>query len=228
MGVQMKIYDIDFGFVEIPENSIVEKIICKYDGICTIYFYDRPSKKLSVGCSPYNYQYGIPLSEDSTKLFVGSWEKGIYTYDVNTGELLWKYKQGRIRNIFVYSNFLIALRANNSIVKLDIETGELLAIVKSGTLEHIFDLSLPYIFADTISGRHCVIDVKNMIVVKKYTSKIVNPFNCLSLMIRNVTLQHKEITIYGIEEYPQKIFDSKTLVGGTQFIRKIDNNFDMS
>ncbi len=224
----MQIEYIENGFLEVVNNNIVEKIICDYDGYCTIYFFNKPLRKINVGCSVFNRQYGIPISEDGNKLFVGSWEKGLYAYDITSGKVLWRFKPGKIRNIFVQSKYLIALRAYTSIIKIDINTGELLAEIKSGTIEHIFNIGLPYVFADTIAGKHCVVDTEKMIIFKKYSSKITNPADCLSLMIQNVELQGGKLIISGIEEYPQKTLLEKHMhiLGGKSFRRKIDPNFE--
>ena len=221
----MRIENIDFGFVEVIEHSGIEKIICKYNGICTIYFYDRPPCQINIGCSSFNAQYGIPISEDGRKLFVGSWEMGLCAYDILSGTQLWKYKSGKIRNIFVYPDFLIVARAYSSVVKVDIETGTLLSEIRSGTLERIFKLDTSFIFADTISGKHSVIDIDKMCVVKKYPAKIINPHNCLSLMVRDAVLKENILTIIGLEEYPQKNFTPNTFVRCKPFSRIIDPNF---
>lgn len=221
----MKIANTKMGFVEIIEKAGLERIECNYDGVCTVYFYERPPKELNIGCSFYNSQYGIPVSEDGKRLFVGSWETGLCAYDILSGVLLWRFKPGKIRHIFVYSDFLIVSRAYTSVVKIDIETGKMLAEVRSGTLERIFNLGAPYIFVDGLSGKHGVIDVEKMTVVRKYASKIVNPSECLSLMIREVVLQDNAITILGMEEYPQKNYDAKMLTGGKPFSRIIDPSF---
>ena len=221
----MKIENTTSGFVETIEKAGIERIECNYNGICTVHFYDRQPRALSVGCSFFNSQYGIPVSQDGTRLFVGSWEAGLCAYDIFSGTLIWRHKPGKIRNILVYPSFLIVSRAYTSIVKIDIQTGKVLAEIRSGTLEHIFDLGAPYIFADTISGKHCIIDTEKMIVVKKYASKVVNPSDCLSLIVRNAVLQDNVITISGLEKYPQKNLDAKILIGGTPFSRVIDPNF---
>jgi len=220
----MKIEHIDYGFIETFENDTVEKIVCRYNGTCTVYFYDKPPRELTVECGYFNSQYGIPISKDGTKIFVGSWENGLCAYDIISGKMLWRFKPGKIRNIFVYSKFLIISRAYTSVVKIDIDTGEMLASIRSGTIRNIFDLEDTYIFADTISGKHSIIDIEKMVVVKKYAPKIINPLGCLSLIVTNVALQHDILTICGIEEYPQKNFDPKVLTG-THFSRIIDTKF---
>lgn len=221
----MKIEDIDFGFVEKIENPVIEKIVCRYNGTCTVFFYDKPSRELNVGCDAFNRQYGIPVSEDGTKLFVGSWEKGLYAYDVGSGEMLWKYKPGKIRNIFVYSNYLIVSRAYAAVVKIDIDTGEMLGTINSGTLDHIFDLGYPYVFADTMSGKYSIIDVEKMVISKKYLPKIINPLQCLGITITDAALEGKTVTVSGFEQYPQKSFDPKGLLG-KNFSRIVDEDFN--
>lgn len=221
----MKKENTKTGFVQKIEKAGLERIECNYKGTCTVYFYDKSPLELNVGCSFYNSQYGIPVSNDGKKLFVGSWETGLCAYDILSGALLWRFKPGKIRNIFVYTDYLVVLSAYTSVVKIDIETGKMLAEVRSSTLERIFDIGAPYIFADRLSGKYGVIDVEKMTVVKKYASKTVNPSECLSLMIGEVVLQDNAITILGMEEYPQKNFDSKILTGGKPFSRIIDPSF---
>ena len=222
----LKIESIDGGFIEYIDNSPIEKIICKYDCACTIYYRDKSSKSVNAKCSVYNRQYGIPVSNDGTRLFVGDWEKGIYAYDILSGRILWQFMSSRIRNIFVYSEFLVVARAHKGVDKVDLETGKLCASIKSGTLEHIFDLTFPFVFADTISGKHCVIDIEEMRIKKKYSLKVINPFQCLSLMIKDVYLHNNSIIILGTENYPQKKYDSKCAIGGNAFSREIDSCFN--
>ena len=200
-----------------------------YDGKCTVYFRDKTTKELDVGCDSYNSQYGIPLSEDGSKLFVGSWakdfggnKKGLHAYDINSGALLWRVNEGKIRHIFVYTNYLIALKAYACIFKIDIDSGAILGQIKSGTIENIFNLGFPYVLADTMSGKLSVIDVEKMLIVRKYSTKTVNPFECLSCVIREAVLNDNKLTIYGFEEYPNKNYD---ISGSNEFCRIIDTDF---
>ena len=222
----MKMIDDEFGFEESIKSGVVDRIFCRYDGNCRIYYNDKSYKQLKIMCSFYNSQYGIPISKDGTTLFVGSWENGLTAYDVISGGVLWKYKPGRVRNILVFSDFLIISRANTAVEKIDVKTGELLASIRSGTLERVFDLGFPFIFADTISGKHCIIDILQMEIIKKYSSKTVNPNRCLSIIITDVVLKNNSITISGTEQYPNKHFDAKVLDGTEAFSRVIDNSFD--
>jgi len=227
--MKMNIKETKQGFVETIENGIVEKLVCEYsesgDSKCTVYFCNQMRRTLNVKCSVFNRQYGIPITEDGSMLFVGSWEDGLFAYSIISGKVLWQFRPGKIRNIFVYQDHIIAARAYSSVVKIDINTGKLLAEIKSGTLEHIFNLGFHYVFAVTMSGKHCIIDIEKMLIVKKYDTKIINPLCCLSLMIQDVVLQNNKLTISGIEEYPQKTYNPKIFAKGEYFSRIIDNEF---
>lgn len=222
----MKIIATDYGFVEYLDNPNIEKIIFYYNMSSVVYYHDKSKKNIDITCSSFNRQYGIPVSSDGTKLFLGSWEKGVYAYSIQSGEMLWRFRSSRIRNIIVYPDYVVVLRANKEICKVNINTGVLCDTIKSGTLEHIFDLGFPFIYAETLSGRHTVIDVEKMVAVKKYTPKIINPHDCLSLVISGVSLQNNTIVISGTEAYPKKSTKLATTLGEVIFSREIDSNFD--
>jgi hypothetical protein len=228
----VRIEDAEDGFVEMIENGVVEKVVCRYDGVCTVHFYNRLPRDLDVGCSVYNRQYGIPVSEDGRRLFVGSWrmglggrEKGLMAYDIDSGSLLWRFPEGRIRTILVHLGNLIVLRANASVVKLDIDNGTVLGQIRSTTIEHLFDLGSPYALVDTIAGKPSVVDTDRMLILKKYGPKIVNPANCLLVTIRGADLQDEELTIFGVQDYPNRDYASSD---PQKFRRVIDAQFGAS
>ena len=226
------------GFVEFFENGSIEKVVCNSyyrpdtdsnEGICTVHFYGKPPKELNIGCDSYNSQYGIPVSEDGTKLFIGSWykglggyEKGLLAYDIDSGSVLWRFKEGKIGAIFVYGKYLIVEKAYTAVYKLDIDNGGILAKISSTTLQQLFHLEYPYVFGDTISGKRSVINVESMEVVKKYNTKVVNPFDCLGLVIQDVSINRNTLVISGFEECPNRNYSIK---GTKDFVRVIDNDF---
>ena len=211
------------GFLQHYDNPLMDKIQYKSDGSCTVYFKDGSIKDHFIDCETvFNHQYGIPASKDGKLLFVGSWEKGLTAYDTVTGEKKWKYRPGSNRNIFVYSDFLVMCRGNRALVKLDLLTGEVLWEQKSGTLEHIYRLDDRYIYAETLRGKHCVLDVTTMEVVKKYPPKTVNPSNCLSHVIREACLQDGRLFIEGFENYPNRNYRDSCQ---SNVYREIDPDF---
>lgn len=223
----MQIELIDGGFIQIIENDTVKKIVCNYDGKCTVYFNDKPPNELNIGCTVFNRQYGIPVSEDGKKLFVGSWEKGIHAYDTASGSLLWTLPEKKIRNIFAYLNHLIALKANAAVIKVDIDSGTVLGQVKSGAIENAYDLGFPYALVDTVKGSLCILDVEDMKIVKnygsKYGSKLVNPTKSLSIAIQDATLKGDTLTISGVEQ--ENYSTTFSLSNNKPFSRVIDTDF---
>jgi len=212
-------------------GEIIETDIHKNFGTCTVYFHHKPPKELSnvPFDTVYNRQYGMPVSEDGSKLFVGHWQKvrgkvknGLQAYDIESDSLLWWLNEGKIRQIFLYSNYLIALQVDGAIFKVDIDNGEMLGQIKSGTLEDMFELDKPYVLVNAIRGKLCVVDTETMTVVKTYgdpfRSPIINPSNYFSLMIWDAVLQDNVLTISGAESNE---------VVGEPFSRVIDTSFSV-
>jgi|GEM_PF-2093005 len=220
----MRIKYIDGGFIEIIENGIVEKVICDYDGVCTVYFYDKPPKELNVGCSSYNRQFGMPVSDDGCKLFVSSWEKGLFAYDIMSGSVLWQLKDKKITSIVVHPTYVVTRKDETSIIKLDIESGKVLAEIKSGTIVSQFDLGGSYILVNSIKGKLSVVDTEKMLIIKKYSPKVVNPSNCLSMLIQNAVLKGNVLIVSGVEDYPNKEYG---VSAPRPFERVIDADFDI-
>jgi len=226
----MKIENIVGGFTQCFDNTVVERIVCEYEkGICTVFFYDKSPKELHIGCDSYNSQYGIPISCDGSKLFIGAWakgfgglNKGIQAYEIESASALWRFNEGKIREIFVYPNYLIVSKALSNIFKIDINNGAVLDSIKSGTIESLYDLGFPYVLANTISGKLSVVDVEKMLVVKKYSKKITNPSNYLCHVIRDVTLRDNVLLISGFEDNPDY---SAEFTAPNDFERVIDTDF---
>jgi len=198
---------------------------------CTVHFHNHQSEKLyNIKFSAFsNSHYGIPVSKDGSKLFVDAWEngisglkKGISAYDIASDSLIWRFSEGRIGRIFVYSNYLVFFKSLNSIFKVDIDSGAVLGSIKSGTIESLYDLGFPYALANTISGKLSVVDVEKMLVVKKYSKKITNPSNYLSHVIRDVTLRDNMLLISGFEDNPDY---SAEFTAPNDFERIIDTDF---
>ena len=259
----MKIEDIKGGFVQYFDNKLIEKITWvgeyikvgtytvlgnggklievdkyKFEGTCTIHFHGKPAKEFSNDiidfCTVYNSQYGIPISNDGKKLFVGSTykvedgvRKGLRAYDTETGEMIWRLNEGNIANIFVYDNYIVFLKAYASVFKVDINNGDILGQVKGSTVEQIFDLGNPYVLADAPVGNLKVIDTEKMLVVKKYTPKITNPLKCGSFRLGGAKLRDNSLTIFGYE-YPPNATKNTDNMFGWPFERIIDTAFHSS
>ena len=181
----------------IMEGKVTEWDKIEYVGTCTIHYHHKPPKEFNhISFDGYNSQYGMPVSTDGSKLFIGSWEKtlngvkrGLRAYDIESGALLWRLNEGKIRNIFVYSDYLIAIQADVSVFKIDINSGEVLEKIKSGTIEQQFEVvGSPYIFVDSIGGKLSIVDPETMLVIKKYHRQLPG-------FIKSVHLQDNILTV---------------------------------
>lgn len=212
----------DAGFLQHYQNPLIDRIQFKFDGRCTIYFKDGNTADHFVDCEVvYNEQFGIPISQDGKLLFVSSWEKGLTAYNTIASEKMWHFRSTRIMDVFSYTDFLVALRYGKALLKIDLTSGALLQELKSGTLEDIHRLDDKYFFADRLRGKYCVMDAMTMEIVKTYSPKVVNPWNCLSHVIRNAFLRDGRLYIEGFEDYP-----NRTAVSCQRsFEREIDPDF---
>jgi len=55
----------------------------------------------------------------------------------------------------------------------------------------------PYVLADVPVRKMLAIDTDKMVIIKKYGNKIVNPSNCLGMVIWNVALKDNVLSISG-------------------------------
>ena len=218
----MRIEFFENGFTQHLNHKHVEKILCKYDEGCTVYYYNEPPKFLAVECEVYNRRLGFPVSEDGTMLFTTSWENGLTAYRIADGSIVWRYKRTRMKNIFTYPSYVIASRYGKSIIKYDLNTGEILGEINSGTIEDVWKLTSPYILVEMIRGKLSVVNTETMTVVKVYKQDVINPNHCLAQIILGYQLKDNVLSIYGSEEYPN--YDD-TIVGDISYNRVIDSDF---
>lgn len=227
----MRIEKFKGGFTTYFQDHIVNKVVSYYDRTCVIHYTDGSQRTIEFTgkdvVDSYNAQFGVPVSDDGSKLFLSSWENGLAAFDTATNAVLWRYKRTRITNSVVYRSYLVAKRDCESILKFDIETGEVLAVAKSGTLERMFHLVGQYILVDTYRGKLSVIDTENMTVVKQFPQKLINPFECLSFVIREAEFKENKVIIRGFEGMPRKEFipELNLMMTSSDFERELD--FDL-
>ena len=75
----------------------------------------------------YNGQFGLSVSLDGRFVFVQSWEKGLFCYNAQTGDLVWRSKRRfGITNIYVNEKTVFCHQHDKALQLLDIETGEVI------------------------------------------------------------------------------------------------------
>ena len=228
--------------IKVAYGKTLEVDNIEFHGTCVVYFHSKQPKELKVDLNAVQHSgCGIPVSEDGSKMFVVPWENvidgkrvGLWAYDIDTGTLLWSFPKGNVGSISVYDDYIVilggGLAPRMSIFKLDINTGEVLGELKSGTLETLFELSGSYLLANSFRGKLSVVDVESMSVVKNYgsifKSRVINPSNCLGIVITEATVQDNTLVISGFESSPNGVYDNNDFEG-KPFTRVIDDNFEL-
>ncbi|MBO4414129.1 MAG: hypothetical protein IKX86_04545 [Clostridia bacterium] len=215
----MKIRCVKSGFVETPDNPLISKLIIQYDNDteshCTVVFKNKKICKMRIRCSVYNSQYGLQVSRDGTLLFSGTWEDGIYAYDIETGTLLWRFPKGKARTMIVSGDDLVVARAYSSVFKLNIYSGEKRETeITTRTLENIYHLSKDLFFLNSYRGRCCIIHYKDFAIEHTFAKAETNPQKCLSFFINNVELsKDNHVVIKGYEDFPNFRYNANSLIG---------------
>ena len=215
-----------------PDSPHVDRVLLEYDtgwleydtGRCTVFFRDGSTSSFAWKWEYYHvFIYGLCFSEDGKILYTGDWYKGLYAIDSRSGETLWRYRPAKIRGIYVFPGYLLALRRLSSLVKLDLHTGELLGEFTGRSLEHCWLLDERHVLLDSKNGRLCAVDTETLKTVKTYrisgAGSAINPRDCLSLVIRKAWLEKGKLLISGFEEYPGRDYSA---AGTTQFVRELD------
>ena len=231
-GMYVRVEKFKGGFTTYFQDHTVSKVVSYYDKTCVIHYTDGSQRTIELTgkdvVDVYNSQFGVPVSDDGSKLFLSSWENGLAAFDTGTNAVLWRYKRSRITKVFIFPDYLVTKRRYESILKFDIDTGELLGMVKSGTLERMFHLVGQYVLVDSYRGKLSIIDTENMTVVKQFPQKLINPFECLSFVIREAEFKENKVIIRGFEGMPRKEFipELNLMMTSSDFERELD--FDLS
>ena len=228
-------FKVGTNIIRVNNGKLLEVDEHEFRGTCTIHYRAKPPKEFDNSIIDFDTlhgsSYGMPISNDGKKLFVGSWykvedgvKKGLRAYDTETGALLWRLNEGKIRHIFVYDDYLIVLQAYSAVLKVDINSGEVLGRLKSRDAEKIFDLGTPsFILLDLNASRLRVVDTEKMQIVKKYSPSITDPSNCV-FSFERAELRDNTLIVSGFEQPPDMDFEPDD-PRGIPFERVIDTDF---
>jgi hypothetical protein len=221
-GDNLNIVNTDTGFIHYYEDEVFSHIEWeRTTGNLKLNFSNGSQTVVASKCSIYNSQYGIPISKEHMKLFVSSWEQGLFCYDAITGDLVWQLKMPRITKVFIFSDYVITQKYGESILKVDIRTGEVINQLRGKSIECFFNVTGNLLFVGRINRAFCLLDADQFRVVKKYNEMLINPRQCLSLLIQSVAIKDHALTIEGLEQYSNKNFSSKEQY---RFTRLIDES----
>lgn len=186
-----------------PEIEAIRRVEVLYDsGQCTILFRDGTSSSFLHDWEAYHVAYyGLSFTRDGKTVFTGSWEKGVYALDTASGKIIWHYRCTKIRELFAFSNYLVAMRFGDSLCKIDSTAGTLLGRLSGSAFESCWRLDDKHILIESKYGKLCVVDTDLMQIVHKYGAQVFNPNGCIGLVIQNAWKKNGSVMISGIEEY---------------------------
>jgi len=190
------------GFAETFQQGDIAQIMFFYGGTCEIRYQDGSAAVLSVPTSPYNSQYGVPVSSDGSMLFVADWDAGVSTYAVMSGRKIWSVSEKRIRNIDVFNGYIVMVKYNAALLKADELTGKQITQLK-GRFSHSFRIDDSHLLLETNSGTLCLVNTDELTIVKRYLQRVCNPEKFLSWCIQGAFVKDGKLSIYGFEQYPQ-------------------------
>lgn len=121
----------------------------------------------------YNGQFGLSVSLDGRFAFVQFWEKGLFCYNAQTGDLVWRTKRRLgVTNIYVDEKTILCHQHDRALQLLDIETGE---VVKEKTPARAWGftyLQEGYIICHTSARKWEIIRTEDLETVEEIPDKL--------------------------------------------------------
>lgn len=217
----MEIKRIDAGMrITYSNQANISYVSIDFSGYCKIY--DKQEEVSpqfqTVASVVFNQQYGIPLSLDGTKMYVGNWEKGLFCYETSGGKLLWKKGPGRVRTILIKDSYLIVEMGGRGIYKRDSNTGELLSEYKISFCDEMLYLGNDSILVDPRKGYYRVLKIPELELIHQIHWSLLNPNECLSFSILDAWFIDCYLVIEGWERHKNRNPDDEET---NHFKRKI-------
>lgn len=199
----------------------IQEVRFDNDGFCQII--SKTNKVLSefqTVCSPpYNHQYGVPISNDGKFIFIGNWEKGLFCYSVYNGNLVWKQKPGKVRNIITTSDMLLVEVCDKGIQKRAVDTGDLISEIKMKNIQFLHAISENEIFTGYIKNKYFIYEIPSLYEKYSISEAVLNPNKCFSFNILKSIKENGNLLIAGWEQYPNMNYQ---INGITNFERTIE------
>ena len=230
---------------EYPQNLYIEKTVAfgyqlddnlKFTEMGNLTIYMRDGRSYSFDCwvdTIYCGQFGINVSEDGTRIYVISDEKGLWCYSCD-GKIIWKTRYTSVGDVIVNSNGTITCITSTKIIQLD-ENGKLInnrkilpyyaskasenilyvalselkvALLDCETLDIIWETSLKKMNLD--SSREAII-YKNILIISgiRGTRILYVPVDLPDTIIKNC-------------RYDESLFQN---IGFSGFIKALENNW---
>jgi hypothetical protein len=186
------------------EHMSVEKVFV--DGeTSSITIYNKDGTKSSIihrdgddDVGVYQRQYGLSLSADGQALYIQSWERGLYAYDVRSGKRLWRTKLARVLRVAVLENSLVCTISGKGLRRLNPATGEVVEKHLCGEAKVVF-LPNKQAFYGPYRQRWKLIALDNFSTLAEYADRDINVHQSLSFVVSEVQIESNHLKLLGFQ-----------------------------
>ncbi|WP_347490982.1 hypothetical protein ABDB91_07435 [Desulfoscipio sp. XC116] len=144
--------------------------------------------------------YGTPISPDGKYLFIGTWDKGLFCYDIDNRNLKWKKTPAKVRQVIAKDEFLVIEMCDRGIYKRHIETGELLSEIKMSNIRFMYRISDNEIFTGTKRDKYFIYEIPSLTeksVMKKSSLTNINIYEAINIL--DAKKENGKLVISGTE-----------------------------
>lgn len=154
----------------------------------------------------YLKQFGISLTYDAKYFFIQSWELGLYCFELETGFLMWHYKQKQAYDLVIRKNTVICRFLDKGIKVLDIQSGKQLINYPLGYDKVFLPITDDFYLVGPQRGKYHIIDGDTRRVYS-IPYKFMNPHLFDNFIINDVSFVTGGIEIEGFEYYLKDFMD---------------------
>ena len=189
--------------VKYKNGPITEALVEDNPSKLTFFFCDgrvlshNIAKKFDLN-SAFISQFGISVSEDAALFFIQSWGKGLFCFDMQTGDLRWHYKLKRAYNLVVLPDVVICRFMENCVMSLDILTGEMRNRIPLGYSTKFVPINDNRYLIGPKHGKYYIID-ENLSNITTLRSEDLNPNNYETFLLLEANAVPEGIEIHGFE-----------------------------
>jgi hypothetical protein len=146
----------------------------------------------------YQRQYGLSLSLDGQVLYVQSWERGLYAYDVRNGKRLWRAKLTRVLRVAVLENSLVCMISGNGLRRLNPATGDIIEKHLCGEAK-VFFLPNKQAFYGPYRRLWKLIALDNFSTLAECADRDINVHQTLLFVVSEVHIESNQLKLLGFE-----------------------------
>ncbi len=119
----------------------------------------------------YTDQFGIAVSNDGERIFLQTWENGLFCFDARTGAQIWRTKSKRgVTNTFVLDDTILCQQHDWALQLLNIKTGEVVT-EKRVTSWGFTAIDHRYIVCQVKARKWELIEAASLKTILSYSSK---------------------------------------------------------